>query len=342
MEVELKEVKQLAKERMKGTCRVCPVCNGKVCAGEVPGMGGSGTGMGFINNIEALSRVKILMRTIHEAKNPTLEADLFGQTLSMPIIVAPITGSEINFGGYLSEEAYVHTVVEGAHKVGTLAMTGDSGKPEYYQYGLNAIEKVKGQGIPTIKPREVDAVLMKVREAEAQSVPAIAMDVDGAGLVTMALLGQPVGPKTKQEMQTIISQTEKPFIVKGVMTVDEALLCVELGAKAIVVSNHGGRVLDDTVGVADVLPEIAKAVKGKLKIIADSGVRSGIDVFKYIALGADLVLVGRPIIVGAVGGGVQGVELVLDKYKNELYRAMILTGASSVEEISADKIWIQA
>lgn len=338
--MDLKEVRDLARQRMNGTCKVCPICNGKACAGEVPGMGGTGNGSGFTNNIEALSKVKILMRTIHEAKNPNLEVDLFGEKLSMPVLVAPITGSELNFGGYLSEEEYAEIVVQGAKQCGVLAMTGDTAKPEFYKFGLESIKKA-GIGIPTIKPREVDAVISKIKEAEEIDPLAVAMDIDGAGLVTMTLLGQPVGPKTKAELKCIIENTAKPFIVKGVMTVDEALLCVELGAKAIVVSNHGGRVLEDTVGVAEVLPQIAKAVKGKITIIADSGIRSGIDVFKYIALGADIVLVGRPIIVGAVGGGIEGVQLILDKFKNELYRAMILTGAATVSEINQEKIWIQ-
>ena len=93
-----------------------------------------------------------------------------------------------------------------------------------------------------------------------------------------------------------MKEKKLPFILKGLMTVDEAILAAEAGVDAIVVSNHGCRVLDCTPGAADVLPQIAKAVKGKTKILADGGVRTGVDVLKLIALGADGVLIGRPFV----------------------------------------------
>lgn len=123
------------------------------------------------------------------------------------------------------------------------------------------------------------------------------------------------------------------------MTVDEAVKCVEIGAKAIVISNHGGRVLDHTPGVANVLPEIAKAVKGKITVLADGGVRSGTDVLKMLALGADGVLVGRPLIMGAYGGGTEGVKTIIEKYTSELKAAMILTGCKSITEIRPEILW---
>ena len=125
---------------------------------------------------------------------------------------------------------------------------------------------------------------------------AVGMDVDGAGLVTMALMGQPVGPKNKEELIEIISSVDMPFILKGIMTLEEAKLAYEVGASAIVVSNHGGRVLDSTPGVADVLPDIAKEMKGKITIFADGGVRRGVDVLKYLALGQMLSLWEDPLL----------------------------------------------
>ena len=160
--------------------------------------------------------------------------------------------------------------------------------------------------------------------------------MDGAGLVTMAMKGQPVGPKTPAELHEVIAATRLPFIVKGVMTVDEAEAAVAAGAAAIVVSNHGGRVLDFTPGAAEVLPAIAARVKGKAIIFADGGVRSGADVLKLLALGADAVLVGRPMVVAAFGGGREGVALVLNQLKNELLQAMLLTGTADVKQVPAN------
>jgi len=127
--------------------------------------------------------------------------------------------------------------------------------------------------------------------------------------------------------------------VKGIMTVDEALACVEAGVDAIVVSNHGGRAMDHTPGTAEVLPFIAKAVQGRLVVMVDGGVRTGTDVLKMLALGAEFVLVGRPVIIGAVGGGAEGVKMVMNRIADELRTAMILTGTSDVRSVSSRVIY---
>jgi isopentenyl diphosphate isomerase/L-lactate dehydrogenase-like FMN-dependent dehydrogenase len=111
---------------------------------------------------------------------------------------------------------------------------------------------------------------------------------------------------------------------------------VDAGASAIVVSNHGGRVLDFTPGSADVLEGISSAVKGKISILADGGVRSGADVLKLLALGADAVMIGRPFCVAAVGGLKQGVELYIDRIATELEQAMVLTGTARADNVRRD------
>lgn len=332
--MDLKEIKENARKKMKNFCRVCKVCDGAACAGEVPGMGGTGTGASFKANIKALADVKLNMRTLHEAKDPDICFEVFGKKLSMPILAAPITGSEYNMGGAVPEAEFIQMVISGSLAAGTIGMCGDGGNPVFYDSGLDAIENKKGHGIAIIKPRENKVVLDMAKRAKEVGALACGMDVDGAGLVTMALMGQPVGPKTEGELKDIISKVELPFILKGIMTPDEAEMAVKVGARAIVVSNHGGRILDSTPGVAEVLPAIAEKVKGKITIFADGGVRAGTDVLKYLALGADAVLVGRPIIIGAYGGGAEGVKLVLETMAKELKQAMILTGCKNLKEIT--------
>lgn len=339
--MNLKEVRNTAREKMKGYCRVCPICNGIACAGEVPGMGGSITGTAFKSNVEDLSKVKLRLKTIHNAKKPDLSFNFFNMNLSFPIVSAPITGSAFNMGGALTEEEYIDSVIDGSLAAGTIAMTGDSADPTLYDKGLMAIKKVQGKGVPIIKPRENKDVINSVKKAEKINALAVGMDIDGAGLITMALKGAPVGPKTVEELKEIISSTNLPFILKGIMTVEEAKLAVEVGAKAIVVSNHGGRVLDHAQSTAKVLPEIADAVKGKIMILVDGGIRSGVDVFKMLALGADGVLIGRPIIIGAFGGYKEGVSLILEEMKNQLYQAMILTGCKDLKSIDRSNISIE-
>ena len=326
---------------MKGYCKVCPVCNGVACAGEVPGMGGSLTGSTFKSNVEDLSKIKLKLKTIHNAKKPDLKFNFFSTVLDFPVIAAPITGTVFNMGGALSEKEYIQSVINGSLAAGTIAMTGDSADLALYEEGISALKKVNGKGVPIIKPRDNKDVIKNIKRAESVNSLSVGMDIDGAGLVTMALKGQPVGPKTVEELKEIVSSTNLPFIIKGIMTVEEAKLAVEVGAKAIVVSNHGGRVLDHCQSTAKVLPEISSAVKGKTLILADGGIRTGVDVFKMIALGADGVLIGRPIIVGAFGGYEEGVSLILNKMKNELYQTMILTGSQNLASINSSKIIVE-
>ena len=332
--MDMKTVRENARKKLKGFCRVCPVCDGRACAGEVPGMGGLGTASSFRANLEALARIRLQIRTIHPVKEPKLSFSLWGRTLAMPILVAPLTGSPYNMGGALTEEEFVAELAAGALQAGTIAMTGDGADPTMFGSGLAAGKASRASTIAIIKPRGQEVIIRYLREAEAAGVLATGMDVDGAGLVTMAMKGQPVGPKTFEELREVIGATPLPFIVKGVMTVDEAEAAERAGAAAIVVSNHGGRVLDSVPGAAEVLPEIADRVKGEMIIFADGGVRSGTDVLKLLALGADAVLIGRPMITAAYGGGREGVALALNQLKNELLQAMLLTGTADVGQVA--------
>jgi 4-hydroxymandelate oxidase len=330
--VKMKELRQRARDRLRGSCRVCPRCDGRACAGEVPGIGGMLTGSSFQNNIEALAMYHINMRTIHQVEQPDLTLKLFGRTFTTPILVAPLTGAAYNMGGLLTEEEFISTIVRGAAEAGSCAFTGDGGDPEYYNAGLQAI-KDTGTGIAIIKPRAQMPLTERIKLAEAQGALAVGIDLDGAGLVTMAMKGQPVGPKSFYQLRDLVKTTKLPFILKGIMTAQEAEMAVEIGAAAIVVSNHGGRVLDGTPGVAEVLPEIAERVKGEIFIFADGGVRTGIDALKMLALGANAVLIGRPAIWGAFGAGCDGVKTIVETMTDELRHGMLMTGCVNLKAI---------
>lgn len=334
--MDIKTIKAEALKLMKPYCRCCPICDGKVCAGEVPGMGGAGSGQAFRANIDALNRIKLHMQTIHGVKEPETKIELFGMTLSMPIIPAPITGISYNVGGALTEEAFTEIWTKGALSAGTIAMTGDGADPTMFDSGCKAIRQVNGKGVAIIKPRAQEEIIKRIRIAEEAGAIAVGIDIDGAGLVTMALKGQPVSPKSPKEIEELVKATKLPFIVKGLMTAKDAKICQDCGVSAIVVSNHGGRVLDHTLGTATVLPTIVGALDKKMKVLADGGIRSGVDVLKMLALGADCVLIGRPLIMAAFGGGVEGIDFMLKKYKSELVNAMLLTGNQNVSKISPD------
>lgn len=332
--MDILEVRKEAREKMKGFCALCPECNGVWCAGKVPGMGGTVTGESFKYTARELKNIKVIMRTIHGVTEPNTEVKLFGETLSFPVIGAPITGAKFNMGGSITDAEYCDDVVKGAISAGTISMIGDTGDPTAYVAGLKAIQEVKGKGIAIIKPRANKDVIERIRMAEEAGALAVGIDIDGAGLITMKLFGQPVSPKTFEEIKELVESTKLPFIVKGILSVDEAELCVKAGVAAIIVSNHGGRVLNETLAATDVLEEIVASVGDKLTVLVDGGVREGVDVIKYIALGAKGVLLGRPMIWGSVGGRQEGVTTVLNNLKTQLIQGMILTGNQEIASIN--------
>lgn len=337
--MDYNEMLKNAREKLNGSCKVCKVCNGVACAGEVPGMGGKGSGQAFIENVRALERVKLNMRVIHNAADPDTSIELFGKKMDAPIFAAPITGTTLNMGGQLTEREYIEPVVEGCANSGIYAMVGDTAVDAFLIENLDVLKCHDGNGIVFIKPWDNENIIKKIRLAEEAGAFAVGVDIDACGLVTLSLHGKPVVPKDLEQIKELVKSTELPFILKGIMTVEDALMAVEAGADAIVVSNHGGRVLDFTPGSADVLPEISKAVKGKIKILVDGGVRTGVDVVKMIGLGADAVLIGRPFVTASFGGATDGVETYVNKIKSEIKGAMILTGCSNISEIDEKVIY---
>ncbi len=323
------EVRSEARRKLGKVCVVCPVCNGVACAGQMPGMGGLGTGASFKNNVAALAAYRLNMRTLHEVAEPDLRVRLFGRELALPVLGAAIAGANLNLNGALSEEELAWAMLAGARAAGSLAMVGDRPDPAVWRAGLAALARAEGQGIAIAKPRPLADVVALARQAADQGAVAFGVDVDAAGILMMRRAGQPVGPKPPAELRQLVTALPLPLILKGIMTADEAEVAAEAGAAGIVVSNHGGRSLDHLPGTAEVLPEIAATVKGRLIILADGGVRAGVDVLKMLALGADAVLVGRPLAIAAVGGGAEGVALAFSRLADELRTAMVLTACPS-------------
>jgi 4-hydroxymandelate oxidase len=337
--MNLAEIKKNAREKMKGVCAICRECNGVWCRGMVPGMGGAGNGSTMQRNYNKLNEIRLMMKTLHDAKDPDVKFNFLGKVLSSPVMVAPITGLNYNAGGAIDEEDYIDDIVNGSLECGTIAMIGDGGNPDFYRWGIEAIKKVDGNGVAIIKPRENSEIIKRIRMAEDAGALAVGVDVDGAGLLVMNTMGQPVGPKSVEELKELVASTKLPFILKGILSVEEAKIAMEAGVTGIIVSNHGGRVLNGTISSVETLTEISAAVGDKMVVIADGGVREGMDIVKFLALGAHCVLVGRPIIWGSVGGRKEGVKLTLETLRNQLYQAMILTGAGSLEEIDKSMIY---
>ena len=338
----MKEIRNQARKMMDGFCRVCRVCDGRSCAGEVPGMGGIGTGAAFQDNIQALTECRFQMRVIHDVVEPDTRTEILGISLAIPVLAAPIGGVSFNMGGKLSEDVYIASKLEGCREKGIIGCTGDGAPDFIHEAGFQAIRSLQGHGIPFIKPWEDKELFGKLEGAAAAGAAVIGMDIDAAGLITLKLMGRPVSPKTPEKLKEIISRTPMKFILKGIMTPDQARIAVDVGASAIVVSNHGGRVLDHTPGVARILSEVALAVKGQIVVLADSGVRTGGDVLKMLALGADAVMIGRPFSVAVMGGLKEGAMRFIDQIRSELIQAMILTGTKSVGAVEPSILWVKS
>lgn len=141
-----------------------------------------------------------------------------------------------------------------------------------------------------------------------------------------------------KDLEWIRDYWDGPMVIKGILDPEDAKDAVRFGADGIVVSNHGGRQLDGVLSSARALPPIVDAVRGKLKILADSGVRSGLDIARMVAMGADAVLLGRAFVYALAAGGQKGVENLLDIMEKELRVAMTLTGASAISDLTSESL----
>lgn len=335
------EVLENARKILAPRCKVCPVCNGRACVGQVPGPGGKGTGSTFHRNREYLEEhVKLNLHVLGEFSGRDTSVQLLGKTFSLPVFAAPIGLVALNWSDALDEDSYAEIIVEGMKQAGSAAFTGGGTMDKCFFEPLEVIRSHEGWGIPTLKPWAMELAKERVKMAEAANALAFAMDIDSAGLPHSGASKQPMYFKSQEDLRTLAHMTEIPFIVKGIMTPAAAVQAAEAGVYGIVVSNHGGRVLDNGLAAAEVLPDIRKAVGDSVKIFADGGVRTGVDVFKMLALGADAVLIGRPYSVVAYGGGVEGVRLYTEKLVTELKDTMAMTGCSCLQEIDFSKIQI--
>ena len=333
------EILSNARTCMGPYCKSCPICNGLACKNTVPGPGAKGIGTGFIRNYQKWQELCVNMDTICENKDVDTSFDFFGKKVVLPVFAAPIGAMQLHYGDKYTDLAYNDILLTACADAGIAAFTGDGTDPAVIEATAKALAKVGGCGVPTVKPWDIGTIEKKMALVKASDPIAIAMDIDAAGLPFLKNLTPPAGSKTVEELRDIVRLAEKPFIVKGIMTVNGAKKALEAGASGIVVSNHGGRVLDQCPATAEVLPAIADAVGGKLTILVDGGIRTGMDVFKALALGADAVLIGRPFVNMVYGGGAEGVKVYVDKLKAELADTMAMCGAHSLSEIKRSMLF---
>lgn len=322
-----------------GPCKVCPVCDGRACKNTVPGPGAKGVGDTAIRNYQKWQEIRVQMDTICENRPIDTSFELFGETYKYPVFAGPVGAMKMHYGDKYDDLEYNEILVQACADAGIAAFTGDGLNAEVVKAATRAIGKAGGKGIPTIKPWSLPLIKEKMDLVKAAGAKVIAMDIDAAGLPFLKNMEPPAGSKTVDELHEIIEYAGVPFIVKGIMTVKGAVKAMEAGASGIIVSNHGGRVLDQTPATAEVLEDIALAVGGKMKILVDGGIRSGVDVFKALALGADGVVIARPYVTAVYGGAAEGVATYTEKIGGELADTMAMCGAHRLSEITKDMVF---
>jgi len=295
---------------------------------------GAETGASFRRSRQALDALALRTRLIHGVNAVDTSTTLFGSKVTTPILTAPIAGTAVPGKAYAS-------VINACARVGTICLVGYPQPKDAIQSFTKLENKKMGWILKPLK--DVDALKACYQLAEDVGCIVAGMDVDSAaglhsgyvpGLMD-TLAKTHWSFKSVEDLREIRGLTSLPFIVKGIMSVEDAEKCVEAGADAIIVSNHAGYALDYTEAPIEVLPEITDAVGKKIDVLMDGGIRHGTDVLKALALGAKAVLIGRPTVWGFTAGGEAGMARLLELLTNELARAMKLTGVADVKDVPA-------
>jgi 4-hydroxymandelate oxidase len=283
-----------------------------------------------------LDRLTFEMRLLDAVEADT-RTELFGVALASPIIGAPLSfgrvlGRLTAFGPQYGT-GYLEPIAEGLGEAKSLMGLGVT-TPEQ-------VQSVVAIGCPAyviVKPyRERDRIVSTMQDAERRGVVAVGVDVDAFYGVRTRYepVGEPyVAPIPARELRTIREQTRLPFIVKGVLSVRDALAARDLGASTVVVCHHGGEIIDYAVPPLKVLPDIAKALDGSgVALLAGTGLTTGTDVLKALALGAHGVMLGTPLMVALAADGARGVRDLMVSLNAELRRNLSITGCASPRDV---------
>ncbi|MET0634149.1 MAG: alpha-hydroxy acid oxidase [Xanthobacteraceae bacterium] len=313
------------------------------------------------DNVAAWRRLRLRPRMLNDITKIDTGVSILGVRLETPIMVAPFGRHRLFHpdgeratarGAAAAGSVFVLPTTSTVSMEDVAAEPGAA--PRWFQLYLPPDRELAENLIDRAAAAGFGAVVLTVDQPVYGSSPRAARaplkpspDIRNANLP-----GQPIAqnsykpdysgrvtfPATWRDLEWLVRRSSIDVLVKGVLRGDDALRCVEAGAKAVIVSNHGGRHLDASVATADALPEIAAAVARKAELYVDGGIRRGTDIVKALALGARAVLVARPVIWGLALDGADGVRAVLDHLRAELVRSMALCGTARLDEITPDLV----
>jgi 4-hydroxymandelate oxidase len=320
-------------------------------------------------NERAWETIKLLPRVLRGAPQRKLETNLFGATIDFPILMAPM-----GFQRLVHPEGEVASAV-GAAKAGTIFVLSTTSTrsieevakasqgTKWFQLYVyrdraitqNLVERAVAAGYKAIcltvdNPiegrRERDKInqfvlppgIKLANFSNVQDLKNVDSNSNESALTTYIEKEWETG-LSWQDVEWVASLSKLPLLIKGIMSPQDADLAIQHGAAGIIVSNHGGRQLDGAAASAEALSDVVKSVAGRCPVLVDGGIRRGTHVLKALALGADAVLVGRPLLWGLALNGSDGVTAVLQHLRKELSEAMELAGCRELAEISAELLW---
>jgi 4-hydroxymandelate oxidase len=321
--------------------------------------GGAADELTLAENRAAFIRLKLNQCVLADMTGARTGLELFGQPLAHPILVAPTA-----FHRLLHPEGEIATATGASAMQAGMVVSAQASLP---------LEAIASRAAPRpwfqlyIQP-DRDFTWSLVRRAEEAGYAAIVVTVDapvslrnreqrtgfrlplGVEAVNLRGAGSPPGgdavfggllrfAATWADIAALRQRTGLPLLLKGITTPADARRALEAGVDGLVVSNHGGRVLDGQPASIEVLPAVVQAVGGRVPLLLDGGIRRGTDVLKALALGARAVLVGRPVLYGLALAGAAGVAHVLKLLRTELEVAMAQTGCPRLESITPDILW---
>lgn len=313
------------------------------------------------DNSEAYNRIRLRYRVMVDVSKRDMSVDILGKKASMPILVAPTA-----FHGLASPEAEIATV-KAANAAKTLMILStlsnttledvkkEASVPLFFQLYVykdrsateELVKRAEHAGYEAIVVT-VDAPILGTRERDVHNDFRLPEELTIKNMTAAQLekmseetgsglgnyFASSIDPSLSwKDIEWLKSVTKLPVIVKGVVHPEDAKIALKSGASGVVVSNHGGRQLDTSPATIDALPDVAESMDGKGTLLVDGGIRRGTDVFKALALGADAVLIGRPILWGLAAEGKNGANQVLEILRAEFDKAMMLCGFRSTEEI---------
>ncbi|MGP1717237.1 MAG: alpha-hydroxy acid oxidase [Methylophilus sp.] len=302
-------------------------------------------------NEVAWQALKLMPRPLQTLHHANTVCEMFGERWAHPILLAPVAYQRL-----FHEDGEIGTAIacnaqQGQMMVSSLAsqtieqIIQQAQQPLWFQLYWQGDRARTAVLLQKALASGASAVVFTVDAPVKQSLMDLPEGISAVNLA-QALAPRPITPgqsnvfdgwmsqaPTWEDVQWLRQQVKVPLLVKGLMHVDDAKRAVDAGCDGIVVSNHGGRVLDHTPTVTAVLPQLVNAVGGQCKILVDSGFRSGQDVFKALAMGADAVCIGRPYVWGLATEGAMGVAKVIRWMRDELEMTMALTGVSSLDDI---------